>query len=152
MLFVWAVRVAIVLVAAVAAVTDVRGRIVPDWLTLPAIALGLVAFATRMHWTGVELWALGVGLVAVPTVVPWLLGGYGGGDFKMSLAFGALGGPLFGWWALALGVAGGLPLFAGWAVWRRTARGQRSPFTGPPLAVALGVGAVAALTMVLVHA
>jgi hypothetical protein len=91
-LLVWLVRCAIVALACAAAATDVRRRVVPDWLTLPAMGVGLAAFAWRLHWTGAALWALGVAAPALPLLVPWLLGGVGGGDFKLAIAFGALGG------------------------------------------------------------
>ena len=112
----WIVRAVIVSVAITASVTDIRSRRVPDWLTLPPLALGLAAFAGRLHWTGVALWAAGVGGVAALLAVPWLLGGFGGGDFKVALALGALGGPIFGLQVLALGLLAGLLLFAGWGI------------------------------------
>ena len=112
----WTVRAAIVALAAAASATDIRTRRIPDWLTLPPVAVGLAAFAWRLHWAGVGLWAAGVGGMAMLLAVPWLLGGLGGGDFKMALALGALGGPVFGLDALALGFAAGLALFAGWGI------------------------------------
>jgi len=114
MFAVWLIRGCIVALAVVASVTDVRRRRVPDWLTLPPIALGLAVCAWRLHWAGVALWAAGVGGMAVLLAVPWLLGGLGGGDFKMALALGALGGPLFALQALSWSVAAGLLLFAAW--------------------------------------
>lgn len=122
--------------------TDIRTREVPDWLTVPAMLIGLAFFIWRLHWGGMELWALGMAVPAIPTIIPWLLGGYGGGDFKLSLAFGALGGPMFGGWALAAGLVAGIPLFIGWAVWRRLGHSGL-----PPFAPALGAGAVAALVL-----
>ena len=116
MLAVWVIRCCIVALAVAASATDIRSRRVPDWLTLPPLALGLAAFAWRLHWTGVALWAAGVGGMAALLAVPWLLGGFGGGDFKMALALGALGGPIFGLQALALGFLAGLLLFAGWGI------------------------------------
>ena len=112
----WIVRAAIATLAVAASFIDIRTRRVPDWLTLPPVALGLAAFAWRLHWTGVALWAAGVGGMAALLAVPWLLGGFGGGDFKMALALGALGGPVFAVQALALGFAAGLLLFAGWGI------------------------------------
>jgi Flp pilus assembly protein protease CpaA len=112
MLVVWTIRSAIVALSCAAAVTDVRRRVVPDWLTLPAVVLGLAAFAWRLHWSGVGLWALGLGAPTLPLLPPWLMGGVGGGDFKLALAFGALGGPLFGFVALCWGMAAGVLLFA----------------------------------------
>lgn len=47
MLLLWLIRSAIVAVACAAAVTDLRRRVVPNWLTIPAIALGFCAFGLR---------------------------------------------------------------------------------------------------------
>ena len=167
MWLVWTVRAAIVALAVVASITDIRTRRVPDWLTLPPIAVGLVAFAWRLHWAGVGLWAGGVGGMALLLAVPWLLGGLGGGDLKMMLALGALGGPLFGVQALAMGVVVGLQMFAvcgvigavrAWGEAGRTGvptRLRAAVVAGwrtlhdapPPFAVALGVGGVVALVL-----
>jgi len=165
---VWLVRGGIIALAGAAAATDVRRRIVPDWLTLPAMLLGLGVFAWRLHWIGVGLWALGLAAPAMPLIIPWLMGGFGGGDFKLALAFGALGGPLFGFAALCWGMAAGLLLFAAWGA----AAGLRAAGSGtavdvrgaaavgwraihedpPPFAVALAAGAGAALLLaVLAH-
>jgi Flp pilus assembly protein protease CpaA len=164
---VWLVRCCIVALAVAASVTDIRNRRVPDWLTLPPVALGLAVFAWRLHWSGVALWAAGVGGMAALLAVPWLLGGLGGGDFKMMLALGGLGGPIFGVQALAMGLVVGLMLFAvcgfigavrAWgdagragAVTRlraAVAGGWRTLHDAPPpFAVALGAGAVVALVL-----
>jgi Flp pilus assembly protein protease CpaA len=167
LVLVWLVRGCIVALACLAAATDVRRRVVPDWLTLPAMALGLGSFAWRLHWTGAALWALGVAAPALPLLLPWLLGGVGGGDFKLAIAFGALGGPLFGFAALCWGMAAGVLLFAGWgaaAGARAATAGEAGALRGvaaaragwravredpPPFAVALGTGAVVALVIAL---
>ncbi len=47
MLPLWLLRCAIVAVACTAAMADFRRRVVPNGLTLPALALGLAAFAPR---------------------------------------------------------------------------------------------------------
>ena len=140
----WSVRAAIAVLAAVAAYTDIRTREIPDWLTLPPLGLGLLAFAWRLHWVGVALWGAGMVAAALPTLLPWWFGGFGGGDFKMSLALGALGGPWFALAALFWGVASGALLFGGWAV----LRGRRAVHDDPPpFAVALSAGAVVALAL-----
>lgn len=67
--------VCVVLWLSVCAVYDLRGREVPDWLTLPALALGLVyRVVTPDGWLP---WAL-----AVVTVVLTLLGVLPDGDMK----------------------------------------------------------------------
>ena len=114
MLLLWLVRFALLAVACTAAVTDLRRRVVPNWLTLPALALGLAAFGLRGGGTGL-LDALGGAVIPVAVFgLPWLLGGFGGGDFKMALALGVLGGPVFALQALAWSVVAGPLLIAGW--------------------------------------
>jgi Flp pilus assembly protein protease CpaA len=160
---VWIVRGTVVALSLAATVTDVRRRVVPDWLTLPAMGMGFLVFAWRLHWTGLGLWALGMAAPALPLLVPWLMGGVGGGDFKLAIAFGALGGPIFGFSALCCGLAAGVLLFAGWgasAGVRALLAGEPAGLRGaaaagwramhedpPPFAVALGAGAVAALLL-----
>ena len=74
---------------ATAAVIDSRTRRLPNWLTGPAVLLGL-AFHTA---TG-GLSSLGLSLAGMATgfgilFVLWLIGGSGGGDVKLMAAVGA---------------------------------------------------------------
>lgn len=74
---------------ATAAVIDLRTRRLPNWLTAPAVLLGL-AFHTA---TG-GLSGLGLSLAGLATgfgilFVLWLIGGSGGGDVKLMAALGA---------------------------------------------------------------
>ena len=142
----WLIRAAITALAAVATYTDIRTREIPDWVTLPPLGLGLLVFAWRLHWLGVALWGAGMVAAALPTLLPWLLGGFGGGDFKMTLALGALGGPWFALASLFWSIVSGALLFAGWAA----LRGRRAVHDDPPpFAVALGTGALVALALTL---
>ncbi len=138
---VWIVRGALVALALVATVTDIRDRTVPDWLTLPALALGLLMFGLRAGWHGLLLSQGGAGLAALVFVIPWVMGGLGGGDFKMALAIGALGGPLFSLQAMVWEMVAGLVLFAWWGA-RHGWRGLREPV---PFATALSGGTLAAI-------
>ena len=137
----WLIRFALLTVACTAAVTDLRGRVIPNWLTLPALALGFAAFGLREGAQGL-LYALGG--AAIPAAVfglPWLLGGLGGGDFKMAVAIGALGGPLFSLAAIVWDMVWGAVLFA----WCAALRGRRGIGEPAPFGVALAGGALAAL-------
>jgi prepilin peptidase CpaA len=70
--------------------TDLRWRKIPNCLTLPAIALGFFLNFVGSSWNGLiyAFWgcALGMGLL----MLPYLLGGMGGGDLKLMGALGAL--------------------------------------------------------------
>ena len=141
LLWPWLVRVALLAVAGTAAVTDVRRRLIPNWLTLPALALGLAAFGLR---EGVPGLLNALGGAAIPAAVfglPWLLGGLGGGDFKMAVAIGALGGPLFSLAAIVWDMVWGAVLFAWWLA----LRGRRGIGEPAPFGLALAGGALAAL-------
>jgi len=131
--------VALLALLAVAAVWDVRTGQIPNWLTYPAIVLGL---ALGVHlgapgqpeagWHHGLLHSLGGFAVGfVPLLAAFLLGGYGGGDAKLMGAVGAIGGAwLFALYALfysllasaALGVL--IMIWRGqtWAVLRRVFR------------------------------
>ena len=73
----------------VAAVSDLRTRRLPNWLTVPAFAAALL-----MHTAVNGLAGLGFSLLGFATgfgilLVLWLIGGSGGGDVKLMGALGA---------------------------------------------------------------
>jgi prepilin peptidase CpaA len=72
--------------------SDYRQRIIPNYLTLPAIIIGFLLNAAYNGWHGVLIsflgFLLGVGLM----ILPFLLGRMGGGDVKFMGALGALFG------------------------------------------------------------
>jgi prepilin peptidase CpaA len=77
-----------------AAALDLRTRRLPNWLTVPAFAAGLVFHTATGGWAGLGLslggFATGFGIL----LVLWLIGGGGGGDVKLMGALGAWLGPL----------------------------------------------------------
>jgi len=82
-----------------AAVIDLHHRILPDRITLPGIALGLIASATLLPATVVDALAgaaLGGGLYFLIAVAS--RGGMGGGDIKLIAMIGAF----LGWQAVLL--------------------------------------------------
>jgi len=80
-------------VVAAAAVVDLLTGKVPNWLTYPAAALGLGAWAFMRGWPGVGSSAAGLAVGFVPLFILYRTGaGLGGGDVKLMGAVGALRG------------------------------------------------------------
>jgi prepilin peptidase CpaA len=83
-------RLAALLVCLVAAVTDAWKGLIPNWLTLPAIGVGVVFWLTVDFPLGGAMSALTLVLTAA---VPYFLfrrGAFAGGDVKLFAAVGAL--------------------------------------------------------------
>jgi prepilin peptidase CpaA len=100
---------AVVLVAVLACVTDLRSRRIPNALTLSAALAGLLA-----HWIvqGPDgaLFSASGWLVGLLVFLPFfLVRGMGGGDVKLMAALGAWLGPQETiWLAIYTGIAGGV--------------------------------------------
>jgi prepilin peptidase CpaA len=109
----------IVLVVIVAAIIDVWQRRIPNWLTLPAIAAGMVAASVAEGWVG-----LGRSLAGIVVAVA-LLGGFcwfrtmGMGDLKLGMAAGAWMGPSALLFAMLITAMTGGVLAVGYALWKR---------------------------------
>lgn len=82
----WAVVIALSLIAAG---IDVQTRRIPNWLTLPAVAAGLVVSGILGGWAGIGSALAGCIVVALPFVLLWSFGGGGAGDAKLMGAIGA---------------------------------------------------------------
>jgi prepilin peptidase CpaA len=96
-------------VAAIACLTDLRSRRIPNLLTFGAAAAAFVFHAFAAGWPGligsVAGWALGLALF-LPL---FLLRGMGAGDVKLLASFGAwLGGAAVVWIAIWSAIAGGV--------------------------------------------
>ncbi|MEX0974516.1 MAG: A24 family peptidase [Bacillota bacterium] len=81
--------------AATAAFWDLRTQKIPNWLTLPAVLLGLVLNAAIGGPSGLRASALGTVTGVALLFVPFAMGGMGAGDVKMLAAVGSLAGPAF---------------------------------------------------------
>lgn len=87
---VWAL-VALALVLAIAVYMEIKEGRIPNWLTFPAMALGLLIglFAgVPWLWSSVEGLGIGFGFL----FIFYVFGGVGGGDVKLMGAAGALMG------------------------------------------------------------
>ena len=96
-------------VLAVATLTDLRSRRIPNWLVLPFLAAGIAVNAGVHGWHGVGLSLAGFGLGAAIYGLLFCLGGMGMGDVKLCAAIGAWIGPSQLMVALVItGLAGGV--------------------------------------------
>lgn len=77
-------------VGVIATVTDFWRRKIYNWLTLPAMVLGLLLNGLQFGWSGLGEAFLGLLLGFVIFLILGLLGMMGGGDVKLAAAVGAL--------------------------------------------------------------
>ena len=87
------ILVGAVTLALVAGWTDLRSRRIPNWLTVPGVAVGLAANTFLAGWNGfwTSLKGAGLGLALLLPFV--LLKSLGAGDWKLAGALGAFVGP-----------------------------------------------------------
>jgi prepilin peptidase CpaA len=114
----WLPWIVVLLAAAVAAVTDLRLRRIPNWVTFPLLAGGLVWQATTGGWLGPIVGLCGGLIAALPFAVLFVfaLGG-GAGDVKLMGAAGVwlgIGNSLLA--VVMVALLGGL-LALGFALW-----------------------------------
>lgn len=77
---------------------DIRHHRIPNWLTLPSVVAGLVLWYCIGGVEGLKLSAGGLTVGFIVFLIPFALGGMGGGDVKLMAAVGALiGWPLVIW-------------------------------------------------------
>jgi prepilin peptidase CpaA len=97
------------IVVAVATVTDLRTRRIPNWLVFPFLLAGIVVSPLRHDWQGnshgfgwhglgQSLAGLGLGLLI--NIIPFFMGWTGGGDVKLFAAIGAWVGPEQMFWSI----------------------------------------------------
>jgi prepilin peptidase CpaA len=88
---IWIYAIALTLIAAW---TDWRTRRIPNWLTMPALALGIGVNALAEGWPGVKTSLEGAGLALLILLPFVLMRGLGAGDWKLMAAVGAFLGPI----------------------------------------------------------
>lgn len=104
---------------AIATVTDLRSRRIPNWLVIPFLLLGVGVSVWLQGWHGLGQSAAGMGLGLLIFGILFLLGGMGAGDVKLFAAIGAWIGPHQLFIALILVALTGGILVLGWAVMGR---------------------------------
>jgi prepilin peptidase CpaA len=97
------------LCATISAVYDVRSRRIPNFITLPAIAFGLLLHAVYGGWRQLATAAAGGMICGLIFLVFYLAGGMGAGDVKLITATGCIAGlSLIGHLLLLTALAGGV--------------------------------------------
>ena len=81
-----------VILALLAGWTDYRSRRIPNWLTVPALAVGIALNAVAGGWGGLKTSLLGAGLGLLLLLPFVLLRSLGAGDWKLAGALGAFVG------------------------------------------------------------
>jgi prepilin peptidase CpaA len=118
------IRAVLALLVIPAAAFDFQSRRVPNWLTLPALLLGIGLNVFLFHIAGLWISLEGLGLACLVYLPLYLLRGMGAGDVKLMAAVGAIVGPAnwFGIFLLTslLGGAFALVLIAAKGRFRQT--------------------------------
>ena len=83
----------LLIVLAIAAITDVRTRRIPNWLTYPTMVAGLLYHVYANGWQGFLFGSEGLFLGFALLIVFYLLGGMGAGDVKLMAGVGSILGP-----------------------------------------------------------
>lgn len=127
----WVLIAAVVVFTLVCAAWDLRTKKLPNWLTVPAFAAGLLfhgivgALAGGFGGMGSELlfalggFATGFGIL----LVLWLIGGGGAGDVKMMGALGAWLGAKWILWVFLVSTVLIIFASAGALTWQMVTRG-----------------------------
>jgi prepilin peptidase CpaA len=87
---------ALIATTLIAAVTDFRTGLIPNWLTLPALALAIALHGAFLGAPAAGLSALGAVICGATPLLFFRLGAMGGGDVKLFAALGAIAGPGLG--------------------------------------------------------
>ena len=134
------------LALAVSVVTDLRSRLIYNWVTLPALALELLLIGLAAGPDALVNAGVGILICAGPLALGSLVNAIGMGDVKLIAVAGAVAGAAAGWpFALRvltdIAIAGGLQVAAQWAY--AAARKRERP-KAVPYAVAIAGGTLAA--------
>ena len=84
----------VIIVVVGAAVTDFRWQRIPNLLTFPSMAVGIVGHTVIHGWGGLGFSLSGLGLGLVLLLGFYAMGGMAAGDVKLMAAVGSFVGPL----------------------------------------------------------
>ncbi len=88
---------------------DITKKKIPNFITFPVILWGLLTYTVFQGFEGLKYSGLGFFVGLGIFLIPFILGGMGGGDVKMMAAIGALMGWRFALYtAIYAGLIGGL--------------------------------------------
>ena len=76
----------------IAAFTDVRGGVIPNWLTLPPLVIAPLTYGLVDGVNGLFTSVIGLIVCSVVPLLVFYRGGMAGGDVKLFAAIGAIGG------------------------------------------------------------
>jgi leader peptidase (prepilin peptidase)/N-methyltransferase len=144
----WTVRAALATVAlalAISVASDLRERLIRNWVTLPALALVIGLSGAAGGWPLVQSCLLGMVICALPLLVAAIPGWVGMGDVKLMAVCGAAAGfPAAVAVLVLVTLAGGLQ--AGLQLGLARIRGTVRP-THVPYACSIAAGTVAAFLL-----
>jgi prepilin peptidase CpaA len=86
----------VLVMAGVAAFTDVRRGVIPNWLTLPVLVGAPIAHGVISGGTGLLQSLIGLLVCGLVPLIINRVGGMAGGDVKLLAAIGAVGGVYVG--------------------------------------------------------
>jgi len=90
------IHIVVLALVGVAAFTDVRWGLIPNWLTLPLLAIAPIAHGMVDGIRGVLTSVLGILVCSLVPLLVFYRGGMAGGDVKLFAALGAVGGLYLG--------------------------------------------------------
>ena len=88
----WSVQVLLVVLVAIASITDLRARRIPNWLVLSGLLVGLALNTILYEVDGLILSGKGLGLAMLVYFPLYLLRAMGAGDVKLMAAIGTIVG------------------------------------------------------------
>jgi prepilin peptidase CpaA len=83
-------------IAGIGAVTDYRTGHIPNWLTLPPLAIGPIGYGIAFGFEAVFAVLVGILICSIVPLLMFRLGGMAGGDVKLFAAIAAIVGPDIG--------------------------------------------------------